>query len=189
MILAYLILSHLLGDFVFQPSKLVVWKMKSIYGILVHVLVHITVMTLLLLPLIICGNLWLLGLIAIINLVHFIVDQAKISYDLKHDIKVIPFVIDQLLHFTTILVGILITNHYTLRIPQTEYFSYYSSIKTVTFISLMVFVSKVVEVYFYEKQLEKDKTAKIKFRNKNMIWRMLIFGLMYVSITGVVFYM
>ncbi len=188
MLLSYLILSHLLGDFVFQPSKLVMWKMKSFYGVLVHVLIHLVVMVLVLLPLILNGNLWLLWLIAMISAVHVIVDQSKISYDLKHDKKVAPFVVDQVLHFTTLLIGVILTQSEALLYPATKFFSIYVSVKTIVFISAMVFVSKVLEVYRYQKQLEKDKFSKIEFRTRPMVQRMLMFGLMYICITFLVFY-
>lgn len=188
MILSYLVLSHLLGDFIFQPSKLVVWKMKSIYGVLVHVLIHVAIMLLIMMPFILNGNLWILGVIAIINSVHFIVDQAKISYDLKHDIKVIPFLIDQFLHFTTILSVVFLTKDYVLKVPDTQFFNIYSSQKVVVFISLMVFASKVLEVFRYQRQLENDKNTKIEFRTKNMLKRMFGFGVIYIVVTTFIFY-
>jgi len=190
MILSYLILSHLLGDFVFQPSKLVLWKMRSFWGVLVHVLVHIVVMLIVLSPFIIAGNYWILLVIAIINFVHLLIDQAKISYDLKHDTKVIPFLVDQFFHFFTIFTTnfILDANKIKLSFPKNEFFTVYTDLKLVVFLSVMVFVSMVIEIFRFQKELEKDKTRRIKFRKKKMFDRMMFFGVMYFVVTLYLFY-
>ena len=83
MILAYLILAHLLGDFIFQPTKLVKWKMKSKKGLFVHSLVHFVVTSVILIPFLINGYLWLLIVAFAIAFLHFFIDAAKVKYGLK----------------------------------------------------------------------------------------------------------
>ncbi|MBI5754436.1 DUF3307 domain-containing protein, partial [Candidatus Peregrinibacteria bacterium] len=103
MILGYLIFAHLLGDFIFQPNRLVLWKIKSKCGILTHVIVHFILNLLILSPFIWNGHYWVIAAAFLICFAHFWIDEIKISYDLKHDKKVIPFLIDQLMHLLTIL--------------------------------------------------------------------------------------
>ncbi len=110
MILSYFILAHLLGDFVFQPTRLVLWKIKSNKGVFVHAFIHFVINLLILMPIIINGYFWLIYIIFGISFLHFWIDKEKINYDLKHDKKVRPFIIDQLLHLLTILLAYFFIN-------------------------------------------------------------------------------
>jgi hypothetical protein len=105
MILLYLILSHLIGDFVLQPNKLVHWKIKSKKGAFVHVLIHFIVNLLIFLPFLIKGYLWLIVVFFFMSFIHFWIDEVKIKYDLKYDKKVKAFILDQFLHLLIVFIA------------------------------------------------------------------------------------
>jgi len=188
MIFAYLVLAHLLGDFVLQPSKLVQWKMKSVWGVFTHVMVHFSLLCILLAPFIYTGGYKLIFVILFISTTHFIIDQSKISYDLRHDKKVKPFIIDQLLHLLMLILGFSFVSNYTAVLPAGELFSYYGDLKIIGFITLMVFVTEVVEIYYYQKAREKNSGAPFRIHYKNMGKRILVFSAIYIVFIFLLFY-
>lgn len=180
MILAYLILSHLVGDFVLQPTKLVAWKKKSLVGVLIHCLVHFVVSLVVLFPLILNGYISLIFIALAISVVHFAVDQAKISYDLRHDEKVKPFIIDQILHFLAILLVFLVISRFQFTLPEGPFYEFYSNIKLVYFLSFIIFTGSVIEIYRFQIEREKNKGARFKIHGGEMLKRMLVFTAIYI---------
>lgn len=179
MILSYLILTHLLGDFVLQPSKLVHWKMRSYKGTLVHSLIHFFIGIILLLPFILNGYTWLIAIVFTISLIHCFIDQAKISYSLKHDEKVRPFIVDQMMHLLAIMVVYFFLSQISFALPENDFTLIYTDLKIINFFSFLVFVSSVIEIYNFQKKREKNAAARLKFNKIEMIKRMLIFTLVY----------
>lgn len=188
MILGYLIFGHLLADFIFQPNSLVIWKHKSKTGIFVHVLIHFFVSIIILLPFLINGYFWLIYVSAGLAFTHFWIDRVKINYDLKHDKKVIPFIIDQLLHLLTILLAYFFIQNISLELPETKFYAIYSDIRIIIFLSFIVFVSTVIEVYHYQKQREKDSQAKLKINSSQIFIRILVFSIVYLFFMLLSFY-
>ncbi|WP_027377438.1 DUF3307 domain-containing protein [Kaistella palustris] len=98
MIFTNLILAHLLGDFLLQPTSWVLAKEKkksaSIY-LYLHVLVHTLLTFIFLWDL----NLWWIALI--IGVTHFLIDAAKLHFQTAKT-KRNWFFIDQLLHLLVI---------------------------------------------------------------------------------------
>ncbi|MDL5511705.1 DUF3307 domain-containing protein [Arenibacter sp. M-2] len=90
-----LLLAHLLGDFLFQPTKWVVHKeankiaSKYLY---LHILVHVMITMLLLWDL----KLW--RWVLVIGISHYFIDLSKIYANPYFKNKSIPFFIDQVLH-------------------------------------------------------------------------------------------
>lgn len=179
MILSYLILTHLLGDFVLQPSKLVHWKMRSYKGTLVHSLIHFFIGIVLLLPFIFNGYAWLIAIVFTISLIHFFIDQAKISYSLKHDEKVRPFIIDQMLHLLTIMLVNFFLGNMEFTLPENQFTLIYSDLKIINFFSFLVFGGSVIEIYNFQKNREKNTKAQLKFNKIEMVKRMLAFTMVY----------
>jgi len=188
MLLGYLIFSHLLGDFVFQTERLVLYKMRSIKGILLHVLIHFMVGNIVLLPFILNGYDWLIGVNFGICFFHFWIDYAKINYDLKHDKKVKPFVLDQLLHFFTILVAYFFTSNITLNLPNTPSYKIYTNINIIIFLSFFVFLSTAIEAYRYQILREKDANVRFKPNPKKILIRISIFTTLYLLFMLLAFY-
>lgn len=180
MILGYLILAHLLGDFIFQPSKLVIWKIKSKYGILVHVLVHFVINLIVLAPFIFNGHYWSILAAFIICFVHFWIDQAKISYDLKHNKKVMAFLLDQLMHLLVIMLVYFFVQNLPLTLPTSGFYAVYSDIRVIIFFSFLILCSSAVEIYHFQKVREKKHDATFKFNPRNIALRIFIFTLVYV---------
>lgn len=188
MILGYLMFAHLLGDFIFQPTSLVQWKMKSKNGVFVHVLIHFAISALIIMPFIINGYFWLLGIIAFISFTHFWIDQAKINYNIKHDQKVKPFIIDQLLHLVTLLVIYFFIANIPLQLPTTYFYQLYSDAYIIIFLSLIVFVSTVIEIYHFQKQREKNARAQLKMNSSRVLTRITVFTVLYIVFVLIGFY-
>ncbi len=146
-ILIYFILAHLIGDFVFQPKKLVKWKMKNKVGGLVHALIHFVITTLVLLPFILNNNEWLLALIFLISFTHFWIDEAKINYSLKHDKKIPPFFLDQLVHFVVILASYFLIKHVEVSLPVNDFIYLYTNPEIIFFVFLIVIIGVSYEIY------------------------------------------
>lgn len=179
MILPYLIFAHLLGDFIFQPTKLVLWKSKSKLGTLTHSLIHFFVVTLVLSPFILKGY-WELLLVAFgLAFVHFWIDEAKINYDLKHDERVLPFMVDQIMHLITIVVAYLLIMGREYTLPEGTFFQVYGDIRLIIFLSFIVFVTTVIEVFRFQREREKNKINRLKINSDKMLSRVIIFSLLY----------
>ena len=180
MILPYFILSHLIGDFVLQPSKLVKWKMHSIWGVGVHVLIHLIVSFVIFMPFFLNGHFDLIYPIIGVNLLHFFIDHAKISYDLKHDSKVRPFIIDQILHVMVIMIAVMSYGQGTYIFPDTAFYHVYTSLNVIAFIAILIFLTEVYEIYKFQLQREKNKKATLKMNMEKVSRRVIIFTLVYV---------
>lgn len=180
MIFYYLILAHLLGDFVFQPTKLVLWKRRTYVGTLTHSFIHFVISFVLLLPIISNGYFWLLYVILGINFVHFWIDEAKINYDLKHDKKVTPFLVDQLLHLFVILIAYFFIKDVKIVLPENDFFRIYTDKMTVTFFSILIFSTATIEIFRFQIKKEKNKNAKLEIKPEKILDRMIVFTIIYV---------
>ena len=188
MLLGYLIFSHLIGDFVFQQERLVIYKMKNIKGVLIHVLIHFIVGNIVLLPFIVNGYSWLIGMNFGICFFHFWIDQAKINYDLKHDKKVQPFVIDQLLHLLTILVAYFFTNNIELKLANGLVYEIYTNINIIIFLSFFIFLSSAIETYRYQILREKNTMIRFNPNPKKILVRISAFSTIYILFMLLAFY-
>ncbi len=179
MIIAYFILAHLVSDFLLQPTKLFIWKNKSMFGVFTHVLIHMIINSILLLPILINGYLWLLYPIIAICFIHFFIDQIKVVYDSNHKKKVLPFLFDQTGHFLTIIItSLFIRGEFVL--PKSWFYDIYSNVHTAIFISLLILSTVVVEIYRFQYAREKNPKAKLNIDCKKMILRTLVLSLAYI---------
>lgn len=182
LVAAYLILGHLLADFVIQPLKLVIWKNRSMWGLSVHVLVHFALYVLLLSPLIFNGNYWLFYPILGISLVHFWIDQGKIVFERKKGNKknrVKPFIYDQFLHFLTIFLALYFASETPLNPLEP---SLYTRFDLVLFLILLIIFTSVLDVLDYESRLETNPKAKIHLYSHQSLTRGLILTLLYLIV-------
>jgi len=101
--LKLLIIAHLLADFIFQPTKLIEWKKRHFLGVIVHVLIFALLALILLAPFLIYWETWVV--VAAVSLVHFLTDKLKISLLKKYDEYMLPFIVDQLVHLGSIVIG------------------------------------------------------------------------------------
>ncbi|WP_299317679.1 DUF3307 domain-containing protein [uncultured Maribacter sp.] len=117
-----LVLAHLIGDFVLQPTRWVLHKqsnkIKSKF-LYLHVLLHFALYMLFLWDL----SLWKIALI--VTIAHFVIDVLKLySNDLFKN-KSIPFFIDQILHILVIYCCAFYTDLYTHTISLFENLDWY----------------------------------------------------------------
>ena len=153
MILFYLILSHLLSDFILQPTSLVVWKIKSKIGTFAHTLIHTVIGLIILSPFLINGYFQLIYVVLGINVMHFWIDEAKINYALKHDNKVKPFIIDQLLHLIIIVIAFLFVRNVSFDLAKTPFYQIYTNPKIVVLtLFLVITVIAMGILRFYRKK-------------------------------------
>ena len=99
MILIPLILAHLLGDFLLQPSSWVADKEKKKLGsiyLYLHVLIHMV------LVMIVLWNIELWWIAVIVGITHFIIDGIKLIFQTSKT-KRTWFFVDQLLHVAVIV--------------------------------------------------------------------------------------
>lgn len=157
MILGYLILAHILGDFIFQPDMLVKWKAKNIVGIFLHVLIHFIVSSAILLPFILNGYSWYLAVIFGICFIHFWIDFGKIKYEKKYSAGVFTFIVDQILHVIVIYAAYLFMENIALTIPETKFYAFYKDPRIIFLFSLLILVYFVQEIYRFTKDREKTK--------------------------------
>lgn len=179
-LLPYLIFSHLLGDFVLQPSWLVKLKMRKLSGVVIHVLIHFIILAVVLSPFIFAGKLEVIWGILAVTGFHFMIDQAKISYDLKHDDKVRPFIIDQILHIIVIIVTALFLQDLTVSFPPTTFHQIYTSPNVITFLSILIFITEVIEIYKFQLEREKNSKAQLKINSKKVSLRVMAFTVLYI---------
>lgn len=137
-ILIKLILAHFIGDFLLQPKSWVeekeIHKAKS-YQLYIHVLIH----GLLVLLVLWNFNYWLLALLLTIS--HGIIDAVKL-YAQKESNKTNWFLIDQALHFISILVLWFLffkpEIHFNILVGATEIWIYAVAILLITVVSGIV---------------------------------------------------
>lgn len=186
MLFPYLILSHLLGDFVFQTSKMVQWKMKSKLGTATHTFVHFLVFNIVLYPFFSNQLFLLLGISSFVSLTHYLIDERKISYDLNHDKKVLPFLIDQFLHLSVLILIFLVLKDWVLFKTSSYAYEIYTNFVIVIYVILEIFVTKVWDIYRFQKQREKNSKATLIRSRKELSKRLLTLSLLYfIFLSGI----
>lgn len=178
----YLILAHLVGDFILQSSKLVAWKNKSMLGLSVHILIHLAANFILLSPLIFSGETWLFYPIIAICFIHFWIDQTKITYDsdTSHkNRKSRAFVLDQVLHAIVISITLLFIRNVEIIVPNTLLWRLYSRPDLIIFFISLIFVTSVLDIYYYEKRIEQTKKAKLTLYSPKTLNRAAIVCAIY----------
>lgn len=138
-----LVLAHLIGDFILQPTKWVLHKQahkiasKYLYA---HVLIHFLLYQLLLWDL----SLWNIALVITVG--HFGIDLLKLYTDRFFKNKSIPFLIDQGLHLMLIYCCVFYANLYehTLSLFQNVDWYLITAIVFVTYPAAII-MSKIME--------------------------------------------
>ena len=91
-----LLLGHLLGDFPLQTNKVFKLKTQGNFGLSIHVAIHLLVTAILIHQ---PWRYW--PVLLVLGLAHFMTDWIKLNYPGKN--QAIGFVLDQLIHYITIL--------------------------------------------------------------------------------------
>lgn len=125
--------SHIIADFLLQPTWLVRWKEKTAAGIIVHALIHAAIMALFIRP----QTLQVLLIIAGIAVLHGIIDSLKINYQKKHPEFGTSFLADQLMHFAVLV----------LALPYLPYPVFWHSEKGIGIGILLFFFSFIIALF------------------------------------------
>jgi len=186
MIILYLILAHLITDFVLQPLKLIEWKIQSWKGVLFHVMVFVILSLFFLMPYAHHWQTW----VAVIFIagVHFISDQAKINIELRKDTKLGPFLIDQGIHLISIVAGgyFIMMQNFTL--PDTWFYeNIYLNENIWVFLILIIFFGYVIDIIIYEYHrkhslIGKITGGKLPFHKNytKMLQRIAVLSIVYI---------
>ena len=176
MITTYLIISHLISDFILQPKRLVQWKIKSMLGILVHVLIVGLVSIIVLYPYINYYQFWIV--ILLIGIVHFFTDQAKINIELKRDASDIPFIADQGIHFLSLILA----GHMLDTVLNINLTACYLWFDTCVYQNLSLWIAILIMIYL----VYCVKIALMHKTRPTIYKKILIFSLVYLVYFGTV---
>lgn len=181
MIPFYMILSHLVADFLLQPRKLVEYKEKSFAGVFIHAGIHGILMTLILFPYWAYAPVWYA--IVIISFLHAVIDQGKISVQLKTDEYLFPFLLDQLMHFVVILVIIKSFHLDYLPIPFEieQNFTLYLNPQLVLFLTIFIFCTAVYDIARFQIHRELHAKGHFKFSWNNLGKRLLVATIVFIG--------
>lgn len=184
MLLFYLILAHLIADFILQPTALIRWKYKSWKGVAVHALIHFGLYLLILWPFLPNGPIvWMaLG----IAFCHFFIDRNKITRENQSKAYLASFYLDQIYHFITLIVGSSVLG-LTTRVAENGilWLKFYNSPLVVLALISLILSTYFVEIVQYQKKREKGDAAKFMPNYKNVLARALICILIFAVWTFV----
>ena len=182
----YLIMGHLLGDFVFQPNSLIKWKFKSWKGTLVHSFVISFFSGVLLFPYLGNSKAWLL--LGLMCLGHFAQDCIKVAY-MKTErgaAAIWPFFIDQMLHILLIcLLGAEFNSLSMINLP-TSFLNVYLSENLVIFGILDITFTFALDILKFELYRVKHGQAKYHRDYCGIVHRLLAFVLSFAAFLIVV---
>lgn len=186
MILLYLILGHLVGDFFLQPSALVVYKQRSIYGIMLHALIILIAQVLLLIPYL--GSIKIVFILICIGILHFVIDYLKIKIKKGQKHPIMPFLIDQIAHFIVLLgVCTLIKNEAPVFFLNSWWFqSLYANLTLLIYFAGVIFFSYTLDIVYLTFKLQKDPNYTYKRGYFDMIIRVAGFALIYIGYSVIV---
>ncbi len=172
----YLLLGHLLSDFVFQTDKIIAWKHKNRTGGIFHSAIHFFVYTAIFLPIIwnTSANLTFL----VLALLHFVIDQKKITWEQKTHRYVKAFFIDQGIHVVILGLASFFINRFSFYGEDVA--SYVTTNRfVIVYLILAIILSYCVEIVHF--QFEREKQPHLRF--KPDFWaifkRLFIFSLGY----------
>lgn len=181
LIFLYLILGHLVGDFLLQPSGLVIYKQKSLYGILLHSLIILIAQTVFLIPYL---DSLKVGLVLIgIGVLHFGIDYLKIRIKKGLDYPIIPFTLDQITHFTVLLGAcyLIKKNIPTFFLESWWFQSLYQNTTLLTYFAGVIFFSYTLDIVHLTFKLQKNPNYKYKRGYFDMLVRVAGFALIYIG--------
>ncbi len=152
-----LIFTHLLGDFVFQTSKLAQSKAESIRGVLKHVIIVFII------NIVFLFNYGMLGeVIAIITTgTHFFIDYSKMKTKRYYKITSIHSIIDQIFHFAVISICYYcFRNIVNAPIIKLEYIGILNYLIIITYVSTVIAKMMLCDIC-------KNQTIPCEFFKKN----------------------
>lgn len=168
-----LLLAHLLADFVLQPHSLIRLKEKNFSGVVLHGVIHFTIIIALLWPVLTIKNV-VLGAI-FIALIHTIIDQGKILYQRKYHHYVIPFFVDQILHLLTIGIVYLALGFSQLTFPESW------NTRFLLALTLLIVFTMTYDLGRFQFRREKNEHAKFTIDKNTLGWRIFLAALIVLG--------
>ncbi len=191
MLYFYMLLAHLVSDYILQPDKLVEWKNRSPWGLFVHASIHFLFANLVLF--LYTGNWQVVFPALLLAIFHFTIDGVKAAHDRAGGHGGIYYWLDQFAHYLSILLVALLTWQFNgLFAARSWRFAnvldqLFFNPLLITFACLAIFVTLTVE-YGGPAFQGKIKNARLDF--KKMIKRLFLativyFGLLFALVPGV----
>lgn len=177
----YFFIGHLLGDFLFQTSKIVVWKQKSLWGIFIHVFILHVSISFIFLPYLTEPLIWIA--IFVNSVLHFLIDWAKVSYEriFKPKNPIPAFWVDQITH-------IIVFAFIALNLPSLEigffadswWIEYYQQVHFLLYIIGFLLFSYMLDVSYFIHELGKGNFAPYSRSYYSMIVHTFFFACIFV---------
>lgn len=182
MLFFYLLLAHLVSDYLLQPDYLVAWKNYSKWGLYTHSFIHFLSYCFVLYAY--TGNFEVIGLALILAVFHFLIDSAKAVHDKKKKNTVLAYWIDQTAHYISILLVSLLA--WQLNGPfLARAFSINSYLDIlyfnplfITYFSVAIFSTLTIEYSYYKRR---KRRKEIVLDKKKMVKRLFIASLIYIG--------
>lgn len=174
-IFLYLLLAHLLADFLLQPEALVRWKHKSWKGICIHGLVHFGISMVLLFPYLPSMNVFMT--VVLVAVAHFLIDWTKVSFEARAEHYLAPFLLDQVAHFTVLGVAAFMLQHESLHLVFQPITWLYTNPSVVVGLCLLMLVTFAYELTVFH--VHRTRKSVYKPNYSNMAKRVIIWAVLY----------
>lgn len=185
MLFLYLLMAHLVSDYLLQPDNLVEWKNQSKWGLTIHAFIHFLFNTLVLY--VYTGRLAVAALALLLAIFHYTIDLTKAIYDRKNGHHSFSYWADQLVHYVSLLVVTLIAWRFdgvfagrTIGTGNPFELMFFNPF-IISYFSLAIFITLTVEYSsgLYSKKKHRSFSMLDK---KNMIKRLLLVTIVYVGL-------
>lgn len=174
-IFLYLLLAHLLADFLLQPEALVRWKHESWKGIGLHGLIHFGISFLLLSPYLPSMNV-LVALVAV-AVAHFLIDWIKVYFEARVEHYLLPFLLDQVVHLSVLATAAYVLQPEPLMLTFQPILWLYTDPSVVVGLCLLMIVTFAYELTVFHVYRTKKSVYKPNYRG--MIQRVIIWSVLY----------
>ncbi len=152
----HLILTHFLADYPFQPGRLVKYKYKSAWGVLIHTAIHLAIICLVVLPFLHESR--VVWVVLIIFITHNLIDYTKVTLDKKKMVNsFVLYLADQITHLLVVLsvaFWLIKDVHPWLTGP---WFRYYSDVGIVNYLTVLVLATFFFDVTKWAYENSKKK--------------------------------
>lgn len=177
MILLYLLLAHLLADFVFQSNKLITWKKKDWKGVFMHVFIHWVTSLLLLFPFLSKPQFPIV--VTVIALSHFIIDSLKIRFEKEDKRYVKIFLADQELHLIVIVLGAFVLEEFGGAETAKSQIPVYANVGMMIYWIFSVVVTFFYSILKFQFHRQREQDTHMEFDYVAMLIRFIAFSIVY----------
>lgn len=173
----YLLLAHLIADFLMQPQKLVDAKHKNVTAVALHSLVHFGIMMLLFFPF--WMHLHVLLVSGAVAFVHGVIDYVKVHAENNGGKYVFYFFIDQISHVSLLIMAAVLMSD----APMLQYSGWFLPLQwylnpfVLVGVCLLIISSYVYEIARF--QFTRGKKKKFVPDRKRMVRNIILVSAVY----------